>query len=42
MEVSMPFLNDSRCKQRYPEVNSQTQVCAGEVGQNKDTCQVKN
>ena len=36
----MPFLTDTRCKQRYSSVNSQLQVCAGEVGQNKDTCQV--
>ena len=36
----MPFLTDARCLQRYSEVTTQSQVCAGEVGQNKDTCQV--
>ena len=42
MQVSMPFLNDTRCVQRYNLVNPQLQVCAGEIGQNKDTCQVIN
>ena len=36
----MPFLTDARCKKRYTDVTSKSQVCAGEVGQNKDTCQV--
>ena len=36
----MPFLTDARCVERYPEVTPQSQVCAGEIGQNKDTCQV--
>ena len=40
MQVSMPFLTDARCKQKYPDVNSAIKVCAGETGQNKDTCQV--
>ena len=40
MQVSMPLLTDSRCKQRNPEVDTSSQVCAGEIGQNKDTCQV--
>lgn len=40
MQVSMPFLNDTRCIERYPQVDSQIQVCAGEIGENKDTCQV--
>ena len=40
MQVSMPFLNDTRCVQRYSDVNPQLQICAGEIGQNKDTCQV--
>ena len=38
----MPFLNDTRCVQRYNLVNPILQVCAGEIGQNKDTCQVMN
>ena len=38
----MPFLADTRCIQRYSRVDSQLQVCAGEIGQNKDTCQVIN
>ena len=42
MQVSMPFLTDARCLSRYSEVNTQSQVCAGEIGQNKDTCQVIN
>ena len=41
MQVSMPFLTDTRCIERY-NVNSQLQVCAGEIGDNKDTCQVIN
>ena len=40
MQVSMPFLTDARCKEKYPDVNSAIKVCAGETGQNKDTCQV--
>jgi hypothetical protein len=36
----MPFLTDTRCSQKYSGINTQSQVCAGEVGQNKDTCQV--
>ena len=37
----MPWLTDARCKQKYPAiaeiVNS---ICAGETGDNTDTCQV--
>jgi hypothetical protein len=40
MQVSMPFLTDLRCSKKYSEINAQSQVCAGENGQNKDTCQV--
>ena len=36
----MPFLTDSRCKQKYPQAFILGEVCAGETGQNKDTCQV--
>jgi len=42
-EVSMPILTDARCEQRFDGTNNMleptTQVCAGEVGQGKDTCQ---
>ena len=40
MQVSMPILTDAKCKQRYSSANTLSQVCAGETGQNKDTCQV--
>jgi hypothetical protein len=43
MEVPMPWLTDARCKQKYPAiaeiVNS---ICAGETGDNTDTCQVNS
>ena len=39
MEVAMPFLTDLRCVQKYPDVDVTNAVCAGEVGENKDTCQ---
>ena len=39
----MPWLTDARCKQKYPAiaeiVNS---ICAGETGDNTDTCQVNS
>ena len=38
MQVSVPFLNDTECLKKYPEVNSQIKVCSGEQG--KTTCQV--
>lgn len=38
-EVAMPFLTDSRCKQKYTSADTAIMVCAGETGQNKDTCQ---
>ncbi|RNA20811.1 Serine ase stubble [Brachionus plicatilis] len=39
LEVELPILSDSRCKEKYPRVNTQIALCAGEEGQNKDTCQ---
>jgi len=36
----MPFLTDTRCKQKYSIADIPTMVCAGETGENKDTCQV--
>jgi len=40
MQVPMPVLTDARCIQRFGEdVDGPTHVCAGEVGNNKDTCQ---
>ena len=36
----MPFLTDARCLDRNSDIDTQSQVCAGEIGQNKDTCQV--
>jgi len=36
----MPWLNDTRCLQKYPEVNTTLEICAGEKGANKDTCQL--
>lgn len=41
MEVQMPFLTDTRCKQKYSIADIPTMVCAGETGENKDTCQVR-
>jgi secreted trypsin-like serine protease len=39
----MPVLTDARCEQRFDGANNMvdppTQICAGEVGGNKDTCQ---
>ena len=41
MQVSMPWLTDSVCIQKYPQIfNIDNSVCAGETGGNKDTCQV--
>lgn len=41
MQVTMPVLSDARCQQRFgDDVDGATHICAGEVGQNKDTCQV--
>jgi hypothetical protein len=36
----MPILTDTSCKQKYSTANTLSEVCAGETGQNKDTCQV--
>ena len=41
MEVPMPWLTDARCKQKYPAIADITNsICAGETGDNTDTCQV--
>lgn len=39
LEVKMPFLTDQRCKQKFPSIDSNLSLCAGETGENKDTCQ---
>ena len=39
MQVAMPWLTDARCIQKY-NIDPTNSVCAGEDGQNKDTCQV--
>ena len=36
----MPILTDAKCKQKYSSANTLSELCAGETGQNKDTCQV--
>jgi hypothetical protein len=42
MQVALPVLTTTRCSSKYPNLIDQyTQVCAGETGQNKDTCQVE-
>ena len=40
-QVTMPWLNDQRCKEKYPTANVTVAVCAGETGGNLDTCQVE-
>ena len=42
MQVSMPWLADARCKQKFPQVDPLNAICAGEEGGNKDTCQVNS
>jgi secreted trypsin-like serine protease len=40
MQVAMPVLTDARCKQRFgANLDPNLGICAGEVGNNKDTCQ---
>ena len=39
-QVTMPWLTDERCKQKYPTSNPVVHICAGETGGLKDTCQV--
>jgi hypothetical protein len=41
MEVLMPVLTNKKCEKKYGNVKSEFQLCAGEVGGRKDTCQVK-
>ena len=41
MQVTVPWLTDARCFQKY-NVNPINSVCAGETGNNKDTCNVRN
>ena len=42
MEVAMPWLTDTRCKQKYPAIaDIANSICAGETGDNTDTCQVR-
>ena len=41
MQVTMPWLTDANCKQKFPQVDTLNAVCAGEDGGNKDTCQVR-
>ena len=38
MQVALPVLTTTRCSVKYSNIIDQ--VCAGETGQNKDTCQV--
>jgi secreted trypsin-like serine protease len=38
MQVTMPWLSDSQCIQKY-SINPAICICAGETGGNKDTCQ---
>ncbi|CAF0990163.1 unnamed protein product [Brachionus calyciflorus] len=39
MEVEMPILSDSKCKEKFEIVNTTLSICSGETGKNKDTCQ---
>ena len=39
LQVSLPWLTDARCAQKYPTVDVSNAICAGETGGNKDTCQ---
>ncbi|CAF3353328.1 unnamed protein product [Rotaria socialis] len=42
MEVAMPILTNAACTSKFggaSQLNSATQICAGEIGNNKDTCQ---
>lgn len=39
-QVDLPFLSDNRCLAKFSRYNSDLQLCAGEVGGYKDTCQV--
>jgi len=39
-QVTMPWLSDARCKEKYPTANVTVAVCVGETGGNLDTCQV--
>jgi secreted trypsin-like serine protease len=42
IEVALPLLSDSDCKQYYSpykiDIVTMTQICAGRAGQHKDTC----
>ena len=43
MQVAMPVLTDARCKQRFgANLDPRLGICAGEVGNNLDTCQVRD
>lgn len=40
MEVAMPILNDTNCKNKFgANLLPASQICAGVSGANKDTCQ---
>ncbi|RMZ99975.1 Serine ase stubble [Brachionus plicatilis] len=39
MEVQLPILNDTRCKDKFNGVETTTVICAGDYNLNLDTCQ---
>ncbi|CAF0934190.1 unnamed protein product [Brachionus calyciflorus] len=39
MEVELPILSDTKCKEKYQSVETTTAICAGDNGLNIDTCQ---
>lgn len=43
LQVNLPILSDSQCKSKFSsQVDTYSQVCAGNNGQNRDTCAVSN
>lgn len=39
-QVDIPVLSDAKCLEKFTRYNAELQLCAGETGQGKDTCQV--
>ena len=41
MQVSLPILTNNDCKYKYGQhVDTNSQICAGHEGEDKDSCQV--
>lgn len=39
-QVNIPIMDENYCENRYDQIDSSRQLCAGYIGLGKDTCQV--